>query len=400
MNYDVIVAGAGPAGLSAAAELSNHGFKVLLIEKDKIGQTKNTWACFADDIKQNKLESAVSTFVDEVYFSAYLVGTSAKKFKMGVFDQNKLLSLLKGNVNKKNCKMIEYCEFIAFSWLPKKEGITIKTNKGDFSAKLLIDAAGYKSPTNTAFGLQNRIFVWQCLAYEIESANEFDEILWDFPFPADIRVNFWIDKITKKKYSVGLMYFTKELVKWDLLDQYLEKYIRIKKVKVRRIIKKRSGTIAMNNFEIPYDDNILRIGNAASHASPDAGYGLINAIDDGRLIKDTVIKAFKKNDFSKRILKDYHKRWKKKYTMNYHFAKIIERVHHELDDVAFSKVLGTFKEDDEWLERKTRMDFTKGQILESMLKMAASGKLFLLTKKLKIRTLLYILKETFLIIFT
>jgi flavin-dependent dehydrogenase len=396
--YDVIVAGAGPAGLSAAAELSRKGIKTLLIEKGKIGETDNTWACFADQIKERNLEKAVSTFIDKEIFSAYLVGKSTKHYNMGVFDQKRLLSLLWKRINKKNCKLIENCRFISFDYLQKKEGIIINTTKGKYAAKLLIDAAGYKSPTNLAFGLQKNIFLWQCIAYEIKSFREFNEVLWDFPFHAYKKVNFWIDKISKTRYSIGLMCFTKDVTGWKILRSYLKEYMKIKDIKPKEIIKERKGIIAMNNFEKPYNDNILRVGNAASHASPDAGYGLINAIDDGKLITDTVAEAFRKNDFSKNVLKDYYKRWRSAYALNYHFGKIIERVHYELDDVAFSKILNTFRKDDVWLEKKTKMTLTKGDMIKIILSLLKNKDMLLLIRGLRVQTLFFIIKQLLLVV--
>ena len=40
MKYDVIVVGSGPAGSTAAKFIAEKGFKILLIEKDKLPRDK------------------------------------------------------------------------------------------------------------------------------------------------------------------------------------------------------------------------------------------------------------------------------------------------------------------------------------------------------------------------
>ncbi|MFP3280640.1 MAG: FAD-dependent oxidoreductase, partial [Vulcanisaeta sp.] len=42
-KFDVIVVGAGPAGLTAAQQLANRGFKVLVVERGKKPGSKNVF---------------------------------------------------------------------------------------------------------------------------------------------------------------------------------------------------------------------------------------------------------------------------------------------------------------------------------------------------------------------
>jgi len=43
-DYDVVVVGGGPAGLSAGVRCANEGVKTLLIEKDPILTAKKSWS--------------------------------------------------------------------------------------------------------------------------------------------------------------------------------------------------------------------------------------------------------------------------------------------------------------------------------------------------------------------
>ena len=74
-NFDIIIAGGGPAGMSAAAELSKH-FKVLVLEKNKPGTTQATWYSYEDRAKKYQLEDAILLKTDYIKFTAPLQNTS------------------------------------------------------------------------------------------------------------------------------------------------------------------------------------------------------------------------------------------------------------------------------------------------------------------------------------
>jgi len=52
-DYDVVIVGGGPAGLSAGVRCANEGVKTLLIEKDPILKSRKSWV--AASKKEEKL---------------------------------------------------------------------------------------------------------------------------------------------------------------------------------------------------------------------------------------------------------------------------------------------------------------------------------------------------------
>lgn len=51
--YDIIIAGAGPAGLTAAVYARRAGKSVLLIEKEAFGRTDNALPCMLKTIRSH-----------------------------------------------------------------------------------------------------------------------------------------------------------------------------------------------------------------------------------------------------------------------------------------------------------------------------------------------------------
>jgi len=58
-HHDVVIVGAGPAGLAAAKECSNAGVDTLLIEKDDILQPKKNWEASTLYLKDFGLDGAI-----------------------------------------------------------------------------------------------------------------------------------------------------------------------------------------------------------------------------------------------------------------------------------------------------------------------------------------------------
>jgi hypothetical protein len=141
-DFDIIIAGGGPAGLSAAAELSKN-FKVLLIEKNVLGTTFASWYSYEDRIKTHNLEDAVAFRSKFLQFVA-----PSLEHKMYddvvVLDHEKTLNIWAERAKVNGAKFVQ-AEFLDYS-RKAQDFVVVKTTAGNFSAKLLIDSCGAPSP--------------------------------------------------------------------------------------------------------------------------------------------------------------------------------------------------------------------------------------------------------------
>jgi len=158
MHYDVIVIGAGAAGLMAAAQAGKRGRKVLLIERsNKIGEKirisgggrcnfTNLNASHENYLSSNPhfVKSALYQYTQhdfiklvESYDIAYHEKTLGQLFCDSSSKQ--IINMLVQECGEANVTIILECEI---SKINKIENFELKTNQGDFSCESLIIATG------------------------------------------------------------------------------------------------------------------------------------------------------------------------------------------------------------------------------------------------------------------
>ncbi|MGV8151372.1 MAG: lycopene cyclase family protein [Candidatus Woesearchaeota archaeon] len=155
MDYDIIIAGAGPAGLSVAKELSkNH--KILVIDPLGAPKTFAAWYSYEDRVKKYHLESAVvRKFKSMIYVAQDL--THNMKDNFVVLDSNTVLKMwyVEAKSNNVVFKKTFLKDVESFDG-----GVSVRTNAGTYSSKLLIDCTGILSPILKKHKLVDHINTW------------------------------------------------------------------------------------------------------------------------------------------------------------------------------------------------------------------------------------------------
>ncbi len=154
-KYDIIIAGAGPAGLTAAVELSRK-FKILILERRKPGTTSSTWYSYADRAKKYDIEEAVTTRFDGIKFTSP-TQSHFMKDDCVILDHNKVLQLWMERAIA-NGTVIRQETFRDYEY--KDGGVLVKTGKGKYYVRLLIDAMGSGSKIIAKHNLIKRHDAW------------------------------------------------------------------------------------------------------------------------------------------------------------------------------------------------------------------------------------------------
>jgi len=336
VEYDVIIVGAGPAGVSCAYVLSQSGAKVALLEKSSFPRDKICGDALSIDVVhqlewidprlaadfqklENKLPSYGIRFVSPKGYKLDLPIIKNGVRKCGytteryVFD-NFLLEQLKLNTSVEvffNCTVKDL--------KVENNRVEISTDSGVFYCKTVVGADGAHSVVNKNtiknpvdkdhFSAGLRQYYSNVIGFNSEQMIElhfFRELLPGY---------FWIFPLTGNKANVGLG-VPSNVVSRDRLNlkEVLQKIIENEpSVKERfanaiPLEEVRGYGLPLGSKKRPVSANrVILTGDAAGLIDPFTGEGVANAIRSGRVAADILEKALRENDFSAKSLMRYDK---------------------------------------------------------------------------------------------
>ncbi len=301
--YDIVVVGAGPAGLMAARSLKNVNF-ICIDSKKEIGlplrcgegiREKEFLQFFKHknyDFVKNTVKGHKLVYEDlERTIRVNLLELDRPKFEQ--FLAKPVRKRIKLNTNCKDIKI-------------KRDYAEIKTNKGIIRAKLIILANGANYKEQKKLKLIEKdpdMLVCYGGIYKIRNIDKgkfyyFCErkkkgCLWIFPKSeklANIGFGALNDRNPKKTLSSLLK-------KHDIDAKQISEYAGV--VSVSGPIKK------------TYSGRILVCGTAAGFVYAGTGEGIQFALESGKIVGKIAMEAITKGDFSENFLRKYELEWKK-----------------------------------------------------------------------------------------
>ncbi|MFX4260609.1 NAD(P)/FAD-dependent oxidoreductase [Pelotomaculum propionicicum] len=287
MKYDVIIAGAGPAGATAALECARSGLSAVIIEKEQLPRYKPCaggvtaaaanmlWCPIPEKIVQAKCRSF------KAFYGEKSIHVDTEENFMFVVSRDKFdYWLVKAAVHS-GAVLRQGEEATSFDIGP--DGVTVRTGTDVYTGKLLIGADGVNSKIAKIIrGPFRRNDLAICLCTECDDTEhnynrEQIEIHYG-PLPMTYS---WV--FPKKDYlSVGMGGWCAEAEGMKaVFNNFLEKK-GLKKQDVR------SYTVPLGGIgRITVADRVLLAGDAAGFADPLTGEGIRYAIASGRLAAKT-----------------------------------------------------------------------------------------------------------------
>lgn len=162
-QYDVIVFGAGPAGLAIASELSKE-LKVLVFDrKAAINETTKSWLIPDMVISSGQaedllpfMENGVKRFLANTFQGVNVQWQANYKYHFA--KEHELLRYWGEKITDNGSQILLDCWYEdAFI---TNERVVINTSKGDFCSQLLIDASGGQSPIRGKYALREHWYWW------------------------------------------------------------------------------------------------------------------------------------------------------------------------------------------------------------------------------------------------
>lgn len=337
IDCDVLVVGAGPAGLSTAIESAKNGLKTIIIEKSSeigypVKTSAATWMSVIQDFKISK-ESICQT-MDSIYIHSI----SSKKDVEVRWNQDVLCTLqfhkflqeltFRAIRNGANLILPATVSDVLFED-SKIVGVVINTlNKTrKVRAKITIDASGPSAVIAKKLGrldYKGREF-GVGMEYEMKNVKLKNPKRMEFYVGYDIvPVGYgWVFPTGLDEARVGICTiinnptreyekFKKETGKdiYDCFDKLLNEHPIVSKiVKKAQPIEFHSGSYPLcGQIKKPYASGLLIVGDAAAQASPLLGEGIRFAMICGRYAANIAKKAIKMNDYSEDALRDYQRK--------------------------------------------------------------------------------------------
>ena len=386
---DVIVVGAGPAGISAAITIARGGKKVVLIERGKFSGSKNVFGgaiyiqptkeIFPDFEKSAPLErrNVEHKFAVLTEDEATIVSHKDKKPKFGSYTviRAKFDRWMTEEAKKEG---VYFVEETVVRELIQSDGrvIGVKTELEDYYADIVILADGVNSLLAKSIGLRKDIetkdvalSVKEVLKLDKEKINERFNLSAEEGCIYEIFGGSMLGML-----GLGFMYTNKDSVSIGLgitLNELVEKKIRpfelLDKLKAHPAIApliKDGELIEYSAHLIPeggykklpklYSDGVMIAGDAGMLVNNLHWEGTNLAMISGKLAGETSLAALNKNEFSASMLSEYQKKLENSFVLK--DLKTYQNLMDIMHDRKTSFLEYYFKKINEFFEMFTAVD--------------------------------------------
>jgi digeranylgeranylglycerophospholipid reductase len=352
-KYDVVIAGAGPAGLSAALSAASGGARVLVIEQNpEIGSpTRTSGGSFIREMVELGIPEALLHPIRQVRFLS--------PNQCAAFHYDEPVACIIDVRGVYQHLAVRAAEAGATIWLASKalavlregarvSGLRVETRtraQVDVEAGVVIDATGYRGELLRQAGIGTRIQRFGVGAeFDLHAprANEDEAVLavgseyapsgygWVFPWGGQ-----------RVRIGVGVIHPDDASDPVKLLDSFVAAAKRLGvNLEGAQPIEYHFGLIPSDMAEAFVGDGILAVGDAAGHASTLVGEGIRWAILAGRMAGRVAASAMRRGDASAAALGEFESEWLAQYGRNLRIANVVNRAIAKWDDAKW----------DEWTE--------------------------------------------------
>lgn len=311
MNFDIIIAGAGPAGLFAARELEND-FKVALIEKGHvIGQHGNR-VVNKEVLKKLKVdEDCIINQIDNISFiSPSGLRIDTKKESRGhVIDKEKMQMDIFSQLQDVSTFMSSEVKAIS---LEKKE---LKTEKDSFRFKLLLASDGGNSFIRSQISAEAPIMV-KCQYGIFNKTDEPTSCILSNKFAHGF-YGWSIDLGETVEIGLGCL---KEPF------SYFRDFMKTYFPSTGSLIKKYGGVIPRSAIEKKVYGACALIGDSAG-GEPLMGSSIHKSIDEAKIVSGVILRG--------EPLCRYETLWKERFSRVFKFEEIAR---NRLDNITDRKI--------------------------------------------------------------
>jgi flavin-dependent dehydrogenase len=364
ITCEVLVVGAGPAGLSAALLLSKNGVSTVVLEKNKIPGHRQTFYDITEGSRIRKILNELKIKPQKIssiseWFSpnhSYILDSKIEDyyFKRGP-EKDSIENILLKKLPKKNVTVL-FASHIDTPEIKKKEviEITVKTmrEKTTIKPKYIIGADGAGSDLRSRLQINTKIYAtFRGVGIVVESKKQ-DEIPHaKIYFDEQLAPGGYIysGSVGNKSFFCVVIddIFSKKIKLHKSLEKFLEQTVN------RKITAKNyfGGFGTSGIYKNPFK-NVLFVGGAALFCDPFFGYGLNYAVESAYTAAQAIIKnnieMYRKyvKEIQLEIINLYKAReiWRK--ADNNFFNRLIQTLNdkHNVNCIEINQIIDLFNE--------------------------------------------------------
>ncbi len=354
IGYDVIVAGAGPAGSTAARVCAKNGLKTLLLDQSRLPSGKLCGGAVTDQALRLLDFKIDSTLVEKQCYGArvYFKGLKAEVKRQDriaiLTSREKFDYLLAQKAVEAGCELKDGECLV--SVLVEKEQAVVKTDAAEYKAQIVIGADGVNSRVAKMIRGEYRMdeigFAIQAeVAMTDEQVDAYirDAIEIHFGF-ASVGYGWVFPKRSRLDVGMGGLYseFKNPL---EAFKGFLRSLGFDQNVKIRGHFLPWGGFVRKNHSK-----RILLAGDAAGFVDPFIFEGIQYAIASGKIAAECAENAFKTGDFSERMLAGYEKKTLDLFERNLQHALVLSKLAYRNQDLIIASIVREPKLLEKYLE--------------------------------------------------
>ncbi len=346
-HYDVIVVGAGPAGIPAAINAAKYGAETLLLEKNEVIMAKKpcgeatSLGTFKDMGIDPKPYIILHKVIPRVFApnGKYIDVSNAPTFSI-----NKTMYLqelaLKAAEEGAEIHVREKVEAV----IRKEDMFHVKTTNTTYTAKVVIGADGYNSIVAKSLGIREKSEPIPTLVYLMVNVKLEDSESARFYLGTEVAPKgyAWIFPKGEKVAEVGIG------VRGGMAKKYLDAFVKAHEDELggAQIIDYRGAPVPIGGLiSKNYGDGFILIGDAAGTVIPLTGAGIHSSGVAGLAAGKVAAQAVSEGDWSEKAMArwvDEYRDWIDKINFSLKVMRFLEK----LNDKELNQLADVLKPDD------------------------------------------------------
>ena len=344
--YDAVIVGAGPAGNTAALELSRLGFSVVVLDyRERIGDKLCTGVIGMECADQFPVPPEL---IYRRTNTATIHAPSGRKYRVERPDTQALIVDRIGYVNSIAAEAARNGAEYRMGWRigevsPSTTEVCVTARQREATevlrARIVMIASGFGSPlTGLACG-DNGDGRPRLIGSQVEvltrDVSETEVYVGDGIAPGSFG---WLVPTSDCRGLLGLMSQDNSS---GHLEQLCDRLVREGKVKRKESAPRRWG-IPITPLSRTYAERALVLGDAAGFAKPTTGGGIYYAMLSGKIAAEVAADALTAGSFSEDALGVYEERWKAEFGSELRIGYYARMLFESLTDARLERLMDIF----------------------------------------------------------